>query len=174
MKLFLIGYMGCGKSSLGRRLSKRLSMEFVDMDKAIEAEAGATIPEIFASEGEEAFRRREREMIARLGSGEGDRIIATGGGAPCREGNMEAINACGCSVYLKLPPSILSQRLCRHKEKRPLLTGKSDEEVAAFVARTLAEREAYYLRASISIDCEGRSDDYIIDHLSHCLEMKMN
>lgn len=158
--------MGCGKSSLGRRLSKRLGIRFVDMDKAIEADAGAAIPEIFATEGEESFRRREREMIARLGSEEGDSIIATGGGAPCREGNLEAINACGCSVYLKLPPEILVQRLCRHKEKRPLLSGKSDEEVAAFVARTLAEREKYYSRASISIDCEGRSDDYIVEHLS--------
>lgn len=166
--------MGCGKSSLGKRLSKRLDMEFIDMDKAIEAEAGATIPEIFAAEGEESFRRRERQMLERLSSKEGDCIIATGGGAPCHEGTMEFINACGYSIYLRMPPSILTQRLCRHKEKRPLLTGMSDDEVAAFVTRTLAERETYYLRASISIDCENRSDYYIIDHLSRCLEMKMN
>ena len=136
MKLFLIGYMGCGKSSLGRRLAHRLAIDFVDMDKAIEAEAAMTIPQIFATEGEEAFRKREREMITKLGSAEGDQIIATGGGAPCR-----------------------------NKAKRPLIAGKTDEEVAEFVSRSLSEREAYYQRASIVIDCAGRSDDYIVEHL---------
>lgn len=165
MKLFLIGYMGCGKSSLGRRLARRLAVDFVDMDKAIEAEAAMTIPQIFATEGEEAFRQRERDMITKLGTEKGDRIIATGGGAPCREGNLELLNSFGSTIYLKLPPEILVTRLCRHKEKRPLIAGKTDEEVAEFVSRSLAERETYYQRASIVIDCAGRSDDYIVEHL---------
>lgn len=165
MKLFLIGYMGCGKSSLGRRLAQRLAIDFVDMDKAIEAEAAMTIPQIFATEGEEAFRKREREMITKLGSAEGDQIIATGGGAPCREGNLELLNSFGTTIYLKLPPEILVTRLCRNKAKRPLIAGKTDEEVAEFVSRSLGEREVYYQRASIVIDCAGRSDDYIVEHL---------
>lgn len=170
MKLFLIGYMGCGKSSLGRRLAKRLEIDFVDMDKSIEAEAEMTIPQIFATEGEVSFRKREREMITKLGSTDGDRIIATGGGAPCREGNLELINSFGSSIYLKVPPKILVERLCRHKEKRPLITGKSDEEVAEFVNRSLAERETYYNRASMVIDCAGRSDEYIVEHLYNFLK----
>lgn len=170
MKLFLIGYMGCGKSTLGRRLARRMDVEFIDMDRYIESEAGATIPEIFASRGEAEFRRLERQAITNLGKRTDDCIIATGGGAPCREGNIEAINHAGTSIYLKMPHRILVARLCRNKSKRPLIAGKTDREVEDFVARSLAEREPFYSQASITIDCDGRSDDYIVEHIVRHLE----
>ena len=101
MLLFLIGYMGCGKSSIGRPLAKRLGLKFVDMDTEIERRCGVSVQQFFADRGEEAFRRLERELLRELTSAE-DTVVATGGGVPCFFDNMELMNGSGVTVYVKL------------------------------------------------------------------------
>ena len=107
MLLFLIGYMGCGKSSIGRPLAKRLGLKFVDMDTEIERRCGVSVQQFFADRGEEAFRRLERELLRELTSAE-DTVVATGGGVPCFFDNMELMNGAGVTVYFKLAPEKLA------------------------------------------------------------------
>ena len=104
MKIFLIGYMGCGKTSLGRKLAHATGLRFVDMDAAIEEREGASVADIFRYEGEEYFRSRERRLIDELAESEEDMIISTGGGAPVWRDNMERMNEAGVTVYLRRTP----------------------------------------------------------------------
>ncbi len=161
MIVFLIGYMGCGKTSIGRSVSKRLGLEFVDMDKAIEQECGKTVNEIFACEGEARFRELERELIERLAQREDDVLVATGGGAPCFGDNMERLNRAGGTVYLRMSPEKLMGRLSTGKWRRPLIKDLDDAELVEFIRRSLAVREPCYLRAGMVVECDGASDYYI-------------
>ncbi len=120
MLLFVVGYMGAGKSGIGREAARRAGVRFVDTDREVETMHGATVSEIFAHKGEEAFRKSEREVVERLIAEGGDAIIATGGGLPCSEGMMKAMNEAGRTVYLKLSPSKLLMRL-RHGQARRCL-----------------------------------------------------
>ena len=114
MKLFLVGYMGCGKSTLGKKLAKRANYEFVDMDSLIEQREGATIADIFHYAGEEYFRQKERELIEELGAADGNYIVSTGGGVPTWQDNMERMNALGESVYLHRTAQNIASRLSPH------------------------------------------------------------
>lgn len=170
MKIFLIGYMGCGKSSLGRRLARRAGMRFVDMDSEIEQREGASISDIFRFEGEEYFRRVERDLIDTLAAEDGDMVVSTGGGAPVWGDNMERMNTAGMTVYLRRTPQQIASRLSPHgRQKRPKLRGLNDEELVAFMTENMAEREPFYSRARLCIDCAERSDDELIEViLSKC------
>ncbi|MBR4995957.1 MAG: AAA family ATPase [Alistipes sp.] len=166
MKLFLIGYMGCGKSSLGRKLAKRAGYEFVDMDNIIEEREGATIPDIFAYEGEEYFRTLESNLIEELGRKEGNVIISAGGGAPTWRDNMERMTAVGYTFYLRRTPEQIASRLSPHgRQKRPKLRGLNDEELVQFMRVNMAEREPFYARASHIIECSEMSDEAIIEYI---------
>ena len=170
MKIFLIGYMGCGKSSLGRRLARRAGVRFVDMDSEIEQREGASIGDIFRFEGEEYFRGRERDLIEEIAVSEGDMVVSTGGGAPTWGDNMERMNTAGMTVYLRRSPRQIASRLSLHgRQKRPKLRGLNDEELVAFMTANMAEREPFYSRARLCIDCAERSDDELIELiLSKC------
>lgn len=170
MKIFLIGYMGCGKSSLGRRLAKRAGVRFVDTDTEIERREGASVGDIFHFEGEDHFRRMERSLIDSLAAEDGDMVISTGGGAPAWGDNMERMNASGMTVYLRRSPRQIASRLSLHgRQKRPKLRGLNDEELVAFMTANMAEREPFYSRARLCIDCAERSDDELIEFiLSKC------
>lgn len=150
MRIYLIGYMGSGKSTLGRRLSKHLGLQFVDMDHFIEQRFHKTIPQIFEQEGEEEFRKKERKVLEEL-SGFTDIVIATGGGAPCFFDNMELMNETGITVYLDIDPEILAERLLKSKTERPLVKGKSKEELVKYIDTTLKKREVFYNRAKYRI-----------------------
>jgi shikimate kinase len=117
--VYLVGLMGAGKTTIGRSLAKRLSLDFIDTDREIEARTGVTIPTIFEIEGEDGFRKREAQMIADLSRVPG-RVIATGGGAVLREENRANMMASGFVVYLNVPPQTLWERT-RHDRNRPLL-----------------------------------------------------
>lgn len=163
-KIFLIGYMGCGKSSLGRKLAKAGGMEFMDMDSIIEQREGASISDIFYYQGEEYFRAAERALIEELGTAEGDMVISTGGGAPAWEDNMERMNALGATVYLRRTAVQIASRLSPHgRQKRPKLRGLNDEELVAFMTTNMAEREPFYSRATITLDCEEMSDERLVE-----------
>ena len=166
MKLFLIGYMGCGKSSLGRKLAKAADMEFVDMDSLIEQREGAAVSDIFRYEGEEYFRGLERAIIDELSVSDGDIIISTGGGVPAWQDNMAKINSVGKSFYLRRTAEQIASRLSPHgRQKRPKLRGLNDEELVAFMRENMAEREPYYMQATHCIDCAERSDAELIEYI---------
>lgn len=147
--IFLIGFMGCGKSTLGRALERRAGVVFTDLDDEIERRAGMTVSEIFATRGEEEFRALERDTLRSLSLT--DRavptVIACGGGTPCQPGNMELMDSLGTTVLLEAERERLVRRLIEGKAKRPLIAGLADADIPGFIDRKLAERAPYYNRA---------------------------
>ncbi len=150
MTIFLIGYMGSGKSTLGRRLAKHLNLQFIDMDYFLEERNCKTIPQIFAEEGEEEFRKKERKALEELIEFT-DVVIATGGGAPCFFDNIDLMNKSGKTIYLNINPKILADRLLKSKTERPLIKGKSQEELIAFIDENLKKRHRFYAQAQYQI-----------------------
>lgn len=164
--LILVGYAGSGKSSLAKRLSKALRVGYVDTDTLVEQSEGATIADIFHYEGEEYFRRSERAVLERLAEEGYDGIVATGGGLPAWEDNMERLNSMGTTIYLQRSPEQILSRLSAYgREKRPMFRGKSDEELLQFMHDHLAEREPYYTKANVVVDCNTMSDDAVVDYI---------
>lgn len=149
--IFLIGFMGCGKTTLGRAVSAATGLRFVDLDELIEKEQGASVREIFAERGEAAFRQLETDALSRM-TAERDVIVACGGGTPCAAGNMDLMLETGVTVWLKAEPDRLLQRLKEGKSSRPLLAAFDDDELRDFAAGKLAEREPFYSRAHIVFD----------------------
>lgn len=150
MRIYLIGYMGCGKSTLGRRFSKHTKQQFIDMDNYIEERFYKTIPQIFAEEGEAEFRKKERKSLEEL-SEFTDIIIATGGGAPCFFDNIDLMNRTGKTIYMNIDPEILADRLLKSKTERPLIKGKSREELINFIDEMLKKRNEFYNQAHFQI-----------------------
>lgn len=164
--LFLIGYAGSGKTTLAKRLAKVLNLHVVDTDKRVEQMVGAAISDIFFYEGEEYFRRSEREVVEALVAEERDMIVATGGGLPTWGDNMERLNECGTTIYLRrTPEQILSRLTAFGREKRPMFRGKSDEELMEFMHAQMAVREPYYSKATITVDCSTLSDDDVVERI---------
>ena len=151
MRVFLIGFMGSGKSTLGFPLARRLGLRFVDLDRHIEQSEGQTIPDIFAAEGEQSFREMENRHLREYIEANDDFVMSTGGGTPCFNDNIDLMNSTGRTVYLKLEPEMLAARLKNSKTVRPLVAGKTSEELLEYIKTTLADREKYYDRASVVI-----------------------
>jgi shikimate kinase len=163
LPVFLIGFMGSGKSTFGKRIAAGLSYQFLDLDKAIENWEGKSIPEIFASQGEDAFRVIESSTLKQMKGPY--KVIACGGGTPCFANNMDYMLQHGRVVYLKTNAGILATRLIRNKGTRPLLDGKSDEEIKAYVSEKLAERESFYEKAHIIFDAQESKLSSLLDQL---------
>jgi len=151
IRIILIGYMGAGKTTLGKKLSKELGLPFFDLDWYIENRFCKTVSELFAERGEEGFRKIERSMLHEVAEFE-DVIISAGGGTPCFFDNMEYMNHQAETIYLKAAPDVLSRHLKMGKQKRPLLAGKSDEELTQFIEDSLRQREPYYTQAKHTFD----------------------
>lgn len=165
-KIFLIGYMGCGKSSLGRKLAKVANMEFMDMDSIIEQREGASISDIFYYQGEEYFREAERRALDSVDLRGDDVIVATGGGLPTWSDNMAWMREHGVVVYLRRSAEQILSRLSDYgREKRPMFRGKSDEELLEFMREQMAEREKYYAQADITVECTALSDDDVVERV---------
>ena len=146
----MVGYAGSGKSSLGKRLARRMGLRFVDTDNVVEQQVGAPIADIFHYEGEEYFRIAERRAVESLANEAMDLVIATGGGLPTWRDNMEWMLRSGVTIYLRRSPEQILSRLSAHgRQKRPKFRGKSDEELLQFMHEHLAEREPIYLKADI-------------------------
>lgn len=148
MLVFLIGFMGCGKSYVGRNLAPLMGFEYLDIDKHIEEMEGLTVKEIFEQKGEAYFRQKEKEIIHALDSSE-NRIVSTGGGAPCFFDNMDVMNEKGLTIYLNRTKKLVIYRLLKGQHKRPLLTGLSAEELEKFYDERLESRKPYYEKAKI-------------------------
>ncbi|ACU05850.1 shikimate kinase [Pedobacter heparinus] len=151
MKIFLIGFMGCGKSTMGKKLAVKLGYDFVDLDQQIEKNIGKTIGAYFSEHGEAAFRKLESDTLKHFDY-PANVVIATGGGAPCFFDNMDWMNANGLTMYIEMPPAALAKRLESGKEKRPLLRDLNEAQMIEFIENRLAERDVFYKRAALVID----------------------
>jgi len=158
--IVLVGFMGTGKSVVGRALAQRLRRPFIDVDELIEREAGRPIRSIFAEEGEAAFRRVEGAAIQRVSQREGQ-IVATGGGALLDEGNVAALKRHGRLVWLKADPDIILQRI-GDAESRPLLNVADPK---ARLAELLALRQATYAKADAAVETSGRSIEQVVEEV---------
>jgi shikimate kinase len=146
MRLFLIGFMGSGKSTMGRALASELNLTFIDLDTFLEERFFKTIPQIFAEEGEDAFRKKERKVLEEVASFD-NVIVATGGGAPCFFDNMELMNESGYCIFLDVHISSLVNRLLHARIERPLIKGKSPEELREFIEELMKKRRPFYEKA---------------------------
>jgi shikimate kinase len=157
MIIFLVGFMGCGKSFAGKTLSDLLDIPFIDMDKAIEEQEGKTVKEIFETQGEAYFREQERSFLEQLDTDQ-KLIVATGGGAACFFDNMDLMNEKGWTFWLNRSKEIALSQLLKGIEKRPLLMGKSPAEVEAFYTERLAERIPFYEKATFHVGDASAED----------------
>lgn len=164
MRIFLIGFMGCGKSTIGRALADSLNLTFIDLDSFLEEKYFRTIPQIFAEEGEESFRRKERTVLEEVSAFD-DVIVATGGGAPCFFDNMELMNDSGFCVFLDVEVAALVDRLMNAKNDRPLIKGKSPEELHTFIEGLLAKRRPFYEKARYILNGNEISTAKVIESL---------
>ena len=150
-RIILIGYMGAGKTTVGRALARGLGIPFYDLDWYIESRMMKTVPQIFAERGEEGFRIVERNMLHEVAEFE-DVVLSCGGGTPCFFDNMEYLNSQGDTVYLKASPEVLYGHLKMGKVERPLLKNKTPEEMQQFIREQLTQSETYYLQAKHVLD----------------------
>ena len=158
VRVILIGYMGAGKTTIGKALAQDLGVTFYDLDWYISNRMRKTIAQIFEERGEEGFRQIERNMLHEVAEFE-DVIISCGGGTPCFFDNIDYMNQQAPVVYLKAEPDVLFKHLAMSKNDRPLLRGKSQDELIAFIKDQLEKREPFYTKASYSLDV-SLMDDY--------------
>jgi shikimate kinase len=154
-RVFIVGYMGAGKSSGGARLATALGWPFADTDQVLAEAQGRGIGSLFDSMGESAFRSAEGEVLRRLCSAPGRMVVATGGGTPCFGDHMEFMLDRGTVVYFKVGQEALLERLRANRKNRPLIAGLSGRELSDFVSAHLEEREPMYRRAHIIVDADA-------------------
>jgi shikimate kinase len=150
-RIFLIGYMGAGKTTLGKKLSKQMNLSFIDLDHFIERRHHKTVRQIFEEKGEDCFRKLERNALQEVAEFE-NVIISTGGGTPCFHGNMALMNTAGTTVYLKVPVDVLVKRMELSKDTRPVLKNRSGEALRQFIETSLSDRNRHYEQAGIVLD----------------------
>ncbi len=171
-RIFLIGYMGAGKTSVGKVLSKKLGLSFIDLDYYIEGRYHKTVGQLFAEKGEELFRDIERKMLHEVAMFE-DVLISTGGGAPCFFDNMDFMNRTGQTIYLQVSVGELADRLETSKNIRPVLKDRKGPDLRRFIAESLEKRAPFYQKAAIVFDAEKlvtRQDVYAVsDQLAQLL-----
>jgi shikimate kinase len=153
-KIFLIGYMGSGKTTVGKQLAKRLNLQFIDIDLFIENRYRKSVSAIFEEKGESGFREIERKALLEIIDFE-NVVISTGGGLPCFFDNMDVMNRVGITIYLKTSIEELVERLRNGKQKRPLIKYKNPEEIKDFIATNLEKREKYYNEATFIFESDG-------------------
>lgn len=157
-RIIIIGYMGAGKTTVGKALAKELNMAFYDLDWYIESRMHKTVKAIFDDRGEAGFRQIEHNMLHEVAEFE-DIIISCGGGTPCFFDNIDYMNRQGETVYLKATPEVLYGHLKMGKTIRPLLLNKTADEVQVFIREQLTQREPYYNKAKHVLDV-NLLDDY--------------
>ena len=157
-KIILLGYMGCGKSTIAVALSNSIGIPFVDLDKEIEAKVGLSIDAIFKKYGEIYFRKLEHEVFIDLLNNSKQLIIGLGGGTPCYANNHELLKGANLvSIYLKASIDTLFHRLNHNKSKRPLLADKSEGEMKEFIAKHLFDRSFYYNQAEYKVVVDDKT-----------------
>jgi shikimate kinase len=149
--IYIIGFMGSGKTTAGKKIASLLGWKFIDLDKKVEEHTGKTIPEIFSEHGETYFRDIETRLLRNLNTCT-DTIVSTGGGTPCYNNNMDYMVETGLTLYLKLSVGQLISRLSASKGERPLIKDLDPAELRSFIGEKLAEREKCYSRSEITAE----------------------
>lgn len=161
MRIYLVGYMGSGKSTLGKELAARLNLSFLDMDQFIERKYLKTVAEIFSEEGERRFREKEQACLAEVSAME-NLVIATGGGVPCFFDNMDVMNNTGRCVFLDVSPDELARRLMKGGDVRPLIREKSKEDLVQTIEEMMRKRRPFYEKARYLVLGESITVDDIV------------
>ncbi len=170
MKIVLVGYMGSGKTTIGKGLAKALDIKFLDLDSYIERALRMKVAGIFEEKGEIYFRKQEHFFLKEVLVTNKDFIVSTGGGTPCYSGNMDVmLQNSDAVIYLKVSIPELVNRLAKEKEHRPLLKDKDDEALTEFIAKHLFERSAYYNQATHTVNCDGKSVTTLVEELKSLL-----
>ncbi len=172
MRIFLLGFMGVGKSTLGRLLAVRVSLPFVDLDEWIEDKMEMSIAEIFSSYGEPFFRKLEHDNLREITETYDRFVMATGGGLPCYNGNLEMMNKQGLTVYLRASGAELASRLASSLGKRPVLDAMDPAGRYRHIASLLAQREVIYSRAKVTVDLSlaASKEDNVDQIMAACSE----
>jgi shikimate kinase len=165
-KIVLLGYMGCGKSTIANILSKTMQIPFIDLDEVIEERTNLSINQIFKQQGEIYFRKLEHETFVELLNSPKNLIIGLGGGTPCYANNHELLNADNVfSIYLKASIDTLFNRLIANKSKRPLIADKTDEEMKEFIAKHVFDRSYYYNHAQHKVVVDEKTVEETVDDI---------
>ena len=159
--------MGSGKTHWGRLLSQKLSIPFFDLDEQVTEHAGRSIPEIFAMEGEEQFRLKEKDVLHIITESHDSFVMACGGGSPCYFNNIEYMNQAGTTVWINTPQETLFDRLVKEKAHRPLIKELSDDQLRHFIHKKFSDRKIYYEQADITVDEEPLKLDDLINKVFH-------
>ena len=165
MRIFLIGFMGCGKTTLGKKLARALNYNFIDLDSYIENKTTEKITEIFDKQGEQYFRDLEKESLNEICKMD-NMVLASGGGTPCFSDNMQTMLAKGICIYLKMEANNLVKRLSKEKSKRPLIENLTEKYLVNFIRKKLVEREVFYNKANHIIQAKNISEKDIIKLIS--------
>ena len=166
MRIILLGYMASGKSSFGKKLSKRLAINFIDLDDYIIEKEKMSISTIFKEKGEIYFRKIEHQYLKEILTKKENFILSLGGGTPCYANNIEMINAANTtSIYLQGSIPIMVKRLIKKKAKRPLIASLGDDKIPEFVAKHLFERRFFYEQAHITIKIDGKKKSEVAEEL---------
>lgn len=160
-KIFLIGFMGCGKTHWGRLLSQHLHLPFFDLDEKIAEKEGKSINAIFSEQGEEYFRLAEKETLYMLTESHDDFIMACGGGTPCYFNNIDYMNRNGKTIWINCSVNCLHSRLIKEKNKRPLIKDLTSEQLKAFIVKKFGDRRIYYQQAAVILN----EDELTLDTL---------
>lgn len=170
VKIVLVGYMGSGKTTIGKLLAKLLKINFLDLDDVIEKEEGMSITDLFKNKGEIFFRKKENEYLNQVLQTESAFILSTGGGTPCYGTNMAAIiNATENVFYIKVSIPELVRRLSSEKDARPMISNFTEEELPEFIGKHLFERSFYYNMAKNKVSADGKSPEKIIQEIEALL-----
>jgi shikimate kinase len=167
MKIFLIGFMGCGKTHWAKILSEKLHFPFFDLDEKIVEHKGKSIPEIFESEGEEQFRLLEKDVLHLLSENHESFVMATGGGTPCFYNNIDYLKRQGTVVWINCSTECLYQRLIKEKGKRPLIANIQDEELKSYIIKKYSSRKIFYQQANVILPEEVITIENLVDKIFH-------
>jgi shikimate kinase len=167
VKVFLIGFMGSGKTHWGRLLGEKLRLPFFDLDEQVESSEGKPINRIFAEDGEEYFRLLEKDTLHILTESHDSFVMAAGGGTPCYFNNIEYMKKAGTTVWINTPVELLFERLLNEKNNRPLIKELNDAQLKSFIIKKFSDRKIYYEQADLVVDEEDKSMDIILNKLFH-------
>jgi len=170
MRIFLLGFMGCGKSTIAKVLAQKLGLSFCDMDEMIADSTKKSIIEIFKVEGEEAFRRYEWDCLKTC-SNIKNIVVATGGSTPCSEENLDLIKLNGISIYLQVTEQLLFDRIKDSRQERPLIANLSNEALKHYITSILKERAPYYLRANHLITVDQLTVENLVKEICDILNL---
>lgn len=162
MKIYLIGFMGSGKTTVAKLFSKEKSLKFIDTDSVMEERLNRSVADIFQMYGEPFFREMEKKFLTEIEAVD-DAIISTGGGMPCYNDNMDKMNLSGSTVYLRANTETLKKRLLEKTISRPLLNNIEPDHLHSFIFQKLKEREPYYCKASLVVETDNYLPEQIVE-----------